>query len=71
MTAVEPFTILQELSTPSEPDVLLFSTIYPSVLLSGTYHLQKDGSRIGSVLVYQIDPSTAQWCSTSTPQLIP
>lgn len=61
MTETLTFNVLQEIKTPSEPDVLLFSPIDSSVLIAGTYHLQEDGSRIGSLLVYRIDPSTTQW----------
>jgi hypothetical protein len=61
MTAARTFNVLQEIKTPSEPDVLLFSPIDPTVLIAGTYHLQEDGSRIGSLLVYRIVSSTSQW----------
>jgi hypothetical protein len=61
MTAARTFNVLQEIKTPSEPDVLLFSPIDPSVLIAGTYHLQEDGSRVGGLLVYRVVSSTSQW----------
>lgn len=58
MTERGSFSILNNTETPAEPDVLLFSALDPCVLVAGTYHLEEDGSRRGSLLVYTIDPST-------------
>lgn len=55
------FNIVNKEDTPSEPDVLLFSPIDPFVLVAGTYHLESDGRRSGSLLVYVLDPSSFTW----------
>ena len=55
------FHILSETEIPNEPDVLLFSPINPSVLVAGTYHLEKEGRRSGSLLVYFVDPALFTW----------
>ena len=55
------FDILDKANTPSEPDVLLFSPIDPSILVAGTYHLESNGQRTGSLLVYILDPLSFTW----------
>jgi hypothetical protein len=55
------FNILSETNVPAEPDILLFSPLDASVLVTGTYHLEKNGRRIGSLLLYTVDPSTSSW----------
>lgn len=61
MTQRELFSILTKTETPDEPDVLLFSSLDPSVLVAGTYHIKEDGRRSGSLLVYSVDPSSFAW----------
>jgi hypothetical protein len=61
MSGDRQLSVLHETDVLSEPDVLLFSPLDPSVLVTGTYHLEKDGSRTGSLLVYSVDPSTFMW----------
>ena len=66
MTGMGPVSILNEEKTPAEPDVLLFSSSSPSVLVAGTYHLDDDGRRSGSLLVYTVDPLSYTWYGFST-----
>ena len=58
------FDILSVADIPNEPDVLLFSPTNPSVLVAGTYHLENDGRRCGSLLVYAVDPPSFIWSSS-------
>jgi hypothetical protein len=67
MTGMGPISILNEKKTPAEPDVLLFSSLNPSVLIAGTYHLEENGRRIGSLLVYTVDPLSFAWYGFSIP----
>jgi hypothetical protein len=57
------FDVLSETEVPSEPDVLLFSPLDSSVLVVGTYHFQANGTRVGGLLTYTVDPSTHAWYS--------
>lgn len=66
MTGMGPVSILNEEKTPAEPDVLLFSSLNPSVLVAGTYHLDDNGRRSGSLLVYTVDPLSFTWYGFST-----
>jgi hypothetical protein len=50
------FEILGEVTLPAEPDILLFSLLYPSILVVGTYHLKQDATREGLLLTYQCNP---------------
>lgn len=61
MSGDRHLSVLHETDVLSEPDVLLFSRLDPSVLVIGTYHLEKDGRRTGSLLIYTVDPSTFTW----------
>ena len=54
-------TLLTKEEIPFEPDVLLFSNIHPNFLIVGTYHLGEDGSRIGSLLLYDVNPFLLSW----------
>lgn len=56
-----PFTILSQVKTPDEPDVLLFSNTNPPILIVGTYHLREDNSRVGSLIVYNLDVGSGSW----------
>jgi hypothetical protein len=61
MSGGRQFSVLHETDVLSEPDVLLFSPLDPSVLVIGTYHLEENGSRTGSLLIYTVDLSTFIW----------
>jgi hypothetical protein len=64
MTEGGHFTILNVTESPAEPDILLFSSLDPSVLVVGTYHLEEDGNRAGSLLLYYVDSSSFVWYLT-------
>jgi hypothetical protein len=55
------FSSLKRIKTPAEPDVLLFSELDPSILVAGTYHLEENGDRVGSLLLYLVDLSSLEW----------
>jgi hypothetical protein len=57
------FSVVDCVTTPDEPDVLLFSPIDPSLLLVGTYHLGDTGQRTGTLLLYSVDAQTSKWYS--------
>lgn len=61
MTPGRRFTVLNVTELPAEPDLLLFSSLDSSILVVGTYHLEEDGNRAGSLLLYHVDSSSLAW----------
>jgi len=56
------FQIQNRVIVESEPDVLLFSPLDPSLLVVGTYHLIKEnGRREGKLLLYSIENDSKNW----------
>ncbi len=55
------FDVQSQIDTEAEPDVLLFSPLDTSLLVVGTYHLNKDGQRHGSLLLYTLDSESNAW----------
>jgi len=55
------FDVQSQIDTEAEPDVLLFSPLDTSLLVVGTYHLNKDGQRNGSLLLYTLDSESNAW----------
>lgn len=47
--------------TEVEPDVLLFSPVNPAILVVGTYHLEQNGKRKGTISLFQVQDHSRIW----------
>jgi len=63
MTSVRTLRVLHTVKTPAEPDVLQFSPLDPRLLVMGTYRLEQNGTRTGTLLLYSVNIQSHSWFS--------
>jgi len=61
MTTIPGIQVLYKVETAAEPDVLQFSPLDPRLLVVGTYHLEDNGTRKGTLLLYSVAPQSNSW----------